>query len=87
MKLYLLRRVPGKSFGLKTCPSSGRIWNKCLAETIYYQINRTIGHYSVAQFDSLYKYILNNVFIISIEYTNVKDALRYFLNINSLREG
>ena len=48
------------------------------------QINRNLSNFSTSQFDGLYDYILNNVFIITLEYNNIKDALRYFLNINSL---
>lgn len=48
------------------------------------QINKDLADFSTTQFDGLYDYILNNVYVITLEYTNVKDALRYFLNINSL---
>jgi uncharacterized protein with ParB-like and HNH nuclease domain len=39
---------------------------------------------SQAEFDGLYNYMLDNVNVILLEYNNQKDALRYFLNINSL---
>jgi len=35
-------------------------------------------------YDELYHFILNNVYLISLEYDNIGDALKYFLNINSL---
>ena len=35
-------------------------------------------------YDGLYDYILNNVKFISLEYSNISDSLKYFLNINSL---
>lgn len=35
-------------------------------------------------YDGLYAYILNKVNFISLEYTNVGESLKYFLNINSL---
>jgi hypothetical protein len=46
-------------------------------------INRYYGTKNNTDFDVLYKYILNNVEAIILEYNNSKDALRYFLNINS----
>lgn len=46
-------------------------------------IKRHFGSKSEPEFDGLYDYILNNVESIIIEYNNSKDALRYFLNINS----
>lgn len=48
------------------------------------QINTNLGSFSTSQFDGLYDYILNNIYVITLEYSTVKDALRYFLNINSL---
>lgn len=47
-------------------------------------IRRNYGNKSTPEFDGLYEYILNNVLVILLEYNNDKDALRYFLNINSL---
>ncbi len=46
-------------------------------------INRYYGNKSVPEFDGLYSYILDNVEAIIIEFNHSKDALRYFLNINS----
>ncbi len=48
------------------------------------QLQKNWGNFSVNQFNGLYDYILDNVYVIVVEYNNVKDALRYFLNINSL---
>ena len=68
-------------------PYSGTGYKVKLDETVVKiknLINRNLSTFTTSQFDSLYNYILNNVFVIGIEYGNVKDALRYFLNINSL---
>lgn len=40
--------------------------------------------YTIDWYDGLYTYILNNINFISLEYTNVAESLKYFLNINSL---
>lgn len=48
------------------------------------QINRNYKKKPKQWFNDLYDYILDNVYVITIEYSNAKDALRYFLNINSL---
>ncbi|ADE19766.1 DUF262 domain-containing protein [Mycoplasma crocodyli] len=47
------------------------------------QINM-IGTKKVEWFDGLYNYILDNIKFISIEYNNIGESLKYFLNINSL---
>ncbi len=56
--------------------------DKAISRTINL-IQRHYGKKSTPEFDGLYDYILNNVEAIIIEYNNGKDALRYFLNINS----
>ena len=48
------------------------------------QINNAWGGRTENWYDGLYNYILNNVNFISLEYTNIGDSLKYFLNINSL---
>ena len=48
------------------------------------QLNRNYKKKPKQWFNDLYDYILDNVYVITIEYSNSKDALRYFLNINSL---
>lgn len=53
-------------------------------EKLKNKINRNLSSFSTIEFDSFYDYILNNIYVIGIEYNTVKDALRYFLNINSL---
>jgi hypothetical protein len=40
--------------------------------------------FTTKMYDQLYKFILNNVYAIYIEYNNNNDALKYFLNINSM---
>lgn len=57
--------------------------DKTIAKTIDF-IKRNYGSKSSAEFDGLYNYILDNVNVILLEYNTQKDALRYFLNINSL---
>lgn len=48
------------------------------------QIERAWNGYQENWYDSLYKYILENVKLISLEYSNISESLKYFLNINSL---
>lgn len=48
------------------------------------QIERAWNGNHVNWYDSLYEYILNNVKLISLEYSNISESLKYFLNINSL---
>ena len=48
------------------------------------QINNAWGGYTENWYDGLYMYILNNVKLISLEYSNISESLKYFLNINSL---
>lgn len=48
------------------------------------QIQTGWGGYTKEWYDGLYKYILNSVNFISLEYTNIGESLKYFLNINSL---
>ena len=48
------------------------------------QIANAWGDYTESWYDGLYGYILNNVKLISLEYSNVGESLKYFLNINSL---
>ena len=48
------------------------------------QINRAWDEYTTEWYDGLYDYILNKVMIISLEYSNISESLKYFLNINSL---
>lgn len=53
-------------------------------EKIISQINQDWSGYNEDWYDSLYEYILNHVKFIWLEYTNIGDSLKYFLNINSL---
>lgn len=48
------------------------------------QIERAWSGYQESWYDSLYDFILKNVKLISLEYSNISDSLKYFLNINSL---
>lgn len=48
------------------------------------QIQTGWDGYTKEWYDGLYKYILNSVKFISLEYTNIGESLKYFLNINSL---
>lgn len=48
------------------------------------QIDRAWNGYQQYWYDNLYDYILNNVKLISLEYSNIGESLKYFLNINSL---
>lgn len=48
------------------------------------QINNAWSGYTDNWYDGLYNYILNNVKLISLEYSNISESLKYFLNINSL---
>lgn len=48
------------------------------------QIDNAWGEYAENWYDGLYQYILNNVKLISLEYSNISESLKYFLNINSL---
>ena len=53
-------------------------------EKITSQINQDWSGYNENWYDSLYEYILAHVKFIGLEYTNIGDSLKYFLNINSL---
>lgn len=53
-------------------------------EKITSQINQDWSGYNENWYDSLYEYILAHVKFIWLEYTNIGDSLKYFLNINSL---
>ena len=48
------------------------------------QIDNAWSGYQESWYDGLYNYILNNVKLISLEYSNISESLKYFLNINSL---
>lgn len=48
------------------------------------QINNAWSGFTEAWYDGLYNFILNNVMLISLEYNNISESLKYFLNINSL---
>ena len=48
------------------------------------QINNALSGYTESWYDGLYNFILNNVSFISLEYSNLNESLKYFLNINSL---
>ena len=48
------------------------------------QIQTGWDGYTKEWYDGLYNYILNSVNFISLEYTNIGESLKYFLNINSL---
>lgn len=48
------------------------------------QINNAWSGKTESWYDGLYNFILNKVKFISLEYTNIGDSLKYFLNINSL---
>lgn len=48
------------------------------------QINNAWSGYQENWYDGLYDYIFNHVKCISLEYSNIGDSLKYFLNINSL---
>ena len=48
------------------------------------QIIRAWGENTTNWYDGLYNYILEKVMLISLEYSNIGDSLKYFLNINSL---
>lgn len=48
------------------------------------QIDNSWNGFSTDWYDGLYKYLLDNVRFILIEYKNIGDSLKYFLNINSL---
>lgn len=48
------------------------------------QINNAWSGHTELWYDNLYKFILNNVKLISLEYSSVNESLKYFLNINSL---
>lgn len=80
---YLTREIEGS---LSYKPFSGTGERIELDKTISRTIDLITRHYgskSSPEFDGLYDYILNNVEAIILEYNNTKDALRYFLNINS----
>ncbi|MDY0138845.1 MAG: DUF262 domain-containing protein [Candidatus Izemoplasmatales bacterium] len=80
---YLTRELEG-SLNYKLFTGTGeRIeLDKTISKSIAL-INRHYSRKSEPEFDGLYNYILNNVEAIILEYNNTKDALRYFLNINS----
>ena len=73
------------SLGYKTGTGTGKRikLDETIAQTIDF-IKRQFPKKSNTEWDGLYDYILNNISVILLEYTNQKDALRYFLNINSL---
>lgn len=48
------------------------------------QINHAWSGYTLEWYDGLYNYILDKVKLISLEYNNIGESLKYFLNINSL---
>lgn len=48
------------------------------------QVDRAWSGNTVDWYDGLYKYILDKVMLISLEYNNISESLKYFLNINSL---
>ena len=48
------------------------------------QIERAWNTYTTQWYDGLYRYILEKVKFISLEYNNIGESLKYFLNINSL---
>ncbi len=48
------------------------------------QIQIGWDNYTQEWYDGLYNYILDSVNFIMLEYTNIGDSLKYFLNINSL---
>lgn len=48
------------------------------------QINNAWSGYQENWYDNLYNYILEKVKFISLEYNNIGESLKYFLNINSL---
>jgi hypothetical protein len=48
------------------------------------QIINAWSEYTENWYDGLYNFILNNVSFISLEYNNINESLKYFLNINSL---
>ena len=53
-------------------------------DRIIKQMNDDWSGYTEAWYDGLYDYILNHVKLISLEYSNISESLKYFLNINSL---
>ena len=48
------------------------------------QIDNAWSGYEETWYDGLYDFIFNNVKLISLEYNNISESLKYFLNINSL---
>lgn len=48
------------------------------------QIIHAWDGYQESWYDGLYYYILDKVMLISLEYSNISESLKYFLNINSL---
>lgn len=48
------------------------------------QINNAWSGYQTNWYDGLYDFIFEHVKCISLEYSNIGDSLKYFLNINSL---
>jgi hypothetical protein len=80
---YLTREIEGSLFYKPFTGTGERIeLDKAISRTIDL-IKRHFGSKSIPEFDGLYDYLLNNVEAIILEYNNTKDALRYFLNINS----
>ncbi|MCR5483090.1 MAG: DUF262 domain-containing protein [Bacilli bacterium] len=53
-------------------------------ERIDNQINSAWSGYQESWYDGLYNYIMKRVMFIKLEYNNISDSLKYFLNINSL---
>lgn len=66
---------------------NGQDYNVDISKTIdriKSQINNGWGNYGRSWYDGLYNYILDKVMLISLEYNNISESLKYFLNINSL---
>ncbi len=66
---------------------NGQNYNVNISKTIdriKSQINNGWGNYEISWYDGLYNYILDKVMLISLEYNNISESLKYFLNINSL---
>lgn len=66
---------------------NGQNYNVNISKTIdriKSQINNGWGNYETSWYDGLYNYILDKVMVISLEYNNISESLKYFLNINSL---
>lgn len=73
--LHLPNRYNSQQYGVNISQTVDKIRN---------QIEKAWGSYEEAWYDGLYNYILNKVKFISLEYSNISESLKYFLNINSL---